>query len=254
MKLRLIRRGEPVRINSDPAERLHGVTVSSPGDQETVKRRLGDICMLFEDGRTSQPCSSTWQVGRTRIFRPGRGCDSGVLLRDPAKPIQQKRTNSAKKAALAIYDKKQFNEAITDLTTTDLTTRQHPDGSLHRSPGNSGNKICEIKITEISASADEQHMTMLKNTASGVAGIMKNVVTHIIERASGNTYEALQMLHQSKLMAGNLYVDGAQPAQMPDPGHSYMYIVSLGYTTGLLGDQHGGKVSGVDSATISASK
>lgn len=239
VKLRLSRWGVSVRINGDPAERPHEVAVASLEDQETAKRLLGHICMLFEDAKNKSARFQQFaRPDEQELFAP----QEGATLQGFHEAVRtlanrrQKGTKWAKKAAWAPYERKQFIELITDITTlvNDLI-------ELFPAAQASQTQICEVEVAEISASADEQNMLMLKDTASEVDALMQNVVTQAIERASGNTYEGLQMGEQSKLMVGNLYTDGARPAQVPPPGHSYKNIASSGSATGLLGDQHGGK-------------
>jgi Prion-inhibition and propagation len=238
VKLRLSRWGESVRINGDPAARLH-VAVASSEDQETVKRLLGHIHMLFEDAKNKS-------VRFQQFARPDErelfAAQDGVTLQGFHQTVRilsnrrQKRTNWTKKVAWALYEKKQFNEVITDITTL---VNELID--LFPAAQTSQQQICKVEVSEISASANEQNMTMLKDTASGVDDLMESVITQIINGASGHTFEGLRMGEQSKLMMGNLYVHRAQPAQAPCSGHSYKNIVSSGSAIGLLGDQHGGK-------------
>jgi hypothetical protein len=213
--------------------------LSSPEEQETVKRLLGHICMLFEDAKNkSAMFQLTARPEERELFAP----QEGVTLQAFHETVRnlsnrrQRRTNWTKKAAWALYEKRQFNEVITDISTlVNALVDLFPAAQA------SQQQICELEVTEISASADEQNMAMLKDTASGVDDLMETVVTQLIKSASGNTYEDLQMSDHSKLMAGNLYIDRAQPNQLPYPGHSYKHIVSSGSAIGLLGDQHGGK-------------
>jgi hypothetical protein len=85
-------------------------------------------------------------------------------------------------------------------------------------------------------------MALLQETAHGVDHLLEAAVERQLERAvSGHTYETLEMKDESRLQAGNLYVDGAKPTQPTQAGHSYKNITSSGKAKGLLGDQYGGK-------------
>jgi Prion-inhibition and propagation len=239
VKLRLSRWGESVGINSDPAERPHEVAVASSGNQETAKRLLDRISMVFEDAKNNSARAQQFaRPDEQEFFVPQedmipRGVHKTVRMLSNKR---QKRTTWTRKAAWALYDEKQFNEIIIKVTAlVDDLIKLFPAAHANEQ------QICKEEVTEISASANEQNMMMLKETAIGVDDLMGTIVTQAIKNASGHTYEGLKMSEKSKLIMGNLYVNGAQPAQMPRPGHSYKNIVSSGSATGLLGDQHGGK-------------
>ena len=238
VKLRLSRWGDSVCINGDPSARLCAAVTSSE-DQETVKRLLSRICMLFENAENEAARSQQLaEPDERELFAP----QESVTLRDFHKFIQtlsnrrQKRTTWVKKVKWVLHEKEQLDDIIRD-----ITHRVNELISLFPA-AQASQQICEVQICEISTLANMQDMTMLQHASSDVDKLMESVLRQISNDASGHAYKGLQMGEQSKLTMGNLYINNQdQPGLASQSRHSYQNIMVLGGATVLLGDQYGGK-------------
>ncbi|MCJ1225815.1 hypothetical protein MMC12_002464 [Toensbergia leucococca] len=241
VRLRLSRWGESVRIvaTSNPAESVsrHQLLVSTENDVEVVKTLLGEILLAFEDAeKLSERFKSKAKGDEVISLNTTANHDNDLdVLRTNMRDLalrRQKRTSLAQKAAWALYEERQFNRLIEDVTrfVNDLV-------DLFPANKEAQQQLCSTEISEIVGARSEQRLAVLKDVSVDIDETLEGVVTEAIEAHRGHSFKNVQASGEARMANGDEVAVGAQ---VTGYGHSYDGISASDKAKVFNGNRYGG--------------
>ncbi|RKK89117.1 Heterokaryon incompatibility protein s [Fusarium oxysporum] len=195
-KIRLGRWGEAVAINDDPR-----FATDAPNDRDSrqVQAILEEIELLFQ---TIQKSSKRYEIDarqddlmrfEDKDMQPVvRGLHGrlGVIARQ-----RQRRTALLKKAAWALYDGKNFDRLVEQITGfVDDLEKLFPVETTRR-------KLVELEIEEVD---DEPSLMALQDAAAGNDSVLSEAVTKKIEGIAGRNFtKDIKSEEMARVRVGN---------------------------------------------------
>ncbi|KAI0907664.1 prion-inhibition and propagation-domain-containing protein [Ustulina deusta] len=202
-KTRLSRWGQAVAINEDPR-----FATGEPRDTsfQQVQAILEEIEQLFE---TLQKASKRYAIGAKQE-------DLELLRIQDMQPVarklhsrlntvvsqRQKRTSFLKKAAWALYDGKNFDKLVEQITgfVNDLEML-FPVESARR-------RLAEMEIEEINE--DEPSLKALQGAAADTDSVLSEVVAERLQMCGGQNYaKSIQTEEEARLRVGDEWTEAA---------------------------------------------
>ncbi|KAJ4066663.1 hypothetical protein NW756_010174 [Fusarium oxysporum] len=236
-KIRLSRWGKAIAINDDSR-----FATDAPDDRDSrqVQAILEEIELLFQ---TVQKSSKRYEIdGRKddlvrfedKDMQPVvRGLHGrlGVVARQ-----RQKRTGLLAKAAWALYDGKNFDRLIEQITGfVDDLEKLFPVDTTRR-------KLVELEIEEVD---DEPSLMALQDAAAGTDSVLSEAVTEKIEGIAGRNYaKDINSEGMARVRVGNEWSEIAfargtgiadQTANLADS------VAAKGTSAVHIGNQYGGR-------------
>ncbi|KAM5352993.1 hypothetical protein ACJ41O_005715 [Fusarium nematophilum] len=236
-KTRLSRWGEAVAINDDPR---FATDAPDDSDSRQVQAILEEIELLFHIVQKSSKRYEidAWQdylvCFQDKDMQPVvRGLHGrlGVVARR-----RQKRTGLLKKAAWALYDGKNFDRLVEQITGfVDDMEKLFPVEATRR-------KLVELEIEEVD---DEPSLMALQDAAAGADSVLSEAVTEKIEGIAGRNYaKGIKSEEMARVRVGNEWSETAlarttgiadRTANLADS------VVAKGSSVVHIGNQYGGR-------------
>ncbi|KAM6516650.1 hypothetical protein FALCPG4_014828 [Fusarium falciforme] len=236
-KIRLSRWGKAVAINDDPR-----FATDAPDDRDSrqVQAILEEIELLFQ---TVQKSSKRYEIDARKddlvrfeekdmqpVVRRLHG-RLGVVAHQ-----RQKRTGLLAKAAWALYDGKNFDRLVEQITGfVDDLEKLFPVDTTRR-------KLVELEIEEVD---DEPSLMALQDAAAGTDSVLSEAVTEKIEGIAGRNYaKDINSEGMARVRVGNEWSETAfargtgiadRTANLADS------VAAKGTSTVHIGNQYGGR-------------
>jgi hypothetical protein len=219
----------------ESGQQHHEIALKSQKDVGKVKDILAEILTLFADAEqvSDRYKLKTKSTSTETPYNPSTDLSFELFtlhnkMRDLAIK-RQKGTSIMKKAAWALYDEKQFNRLIEDVTQlVDDLVDLFPAAERQQ-------QLCRIEMDTLGKESD---LEPLKDAARGVDDLFQKNVEKAIETREGHRYSNIQATDEAKMMIGDFVAAGSIPT---GPGHIYNSITASGNSTVHSGNIYGGK-------------
>jgi Prion-inhibition and propagation len=201
-------------------------------DAIVVKRLLAEIMEAFDEAKKlsseKSPDELTLSVDRD---------DSVLSIAKKIRTLATRRQIGAslgKKMAWALFEEKQLNKLIEDVTrlVNDLV-------DLFPAAKETQHQLCLNELSEIvDTRNDEQGLTVLRTTSDGIDETMKSVVEEAVETRRSHSYVNISATDQARVANGDHINEGVYTA---GHGHSYRDISASGSARIVNGNIFGGR-------------
>jgi len=200
LKIRLSRWGQAVAINDDLC-----FATNSPddGSAQLVQAILEEIVLLFQ---STQQSSKRYKISAKQ---ENLACledkDMPPMLRGLHDQLgavarqRQKRTSLSKKVTWALYDAKNFDKLINEMTGfVDSLEQLYPGGTARR-------RLVEMEIEEV---ADKPSLLALQEAAGGTDSVLLEAVTQKVEGIVVKNYaKDIRSKETAEVLVGNEWAE-----------------------------------------------
>ncbi|KAL6247773.1 hypothetical protein RBB50_005121 [Rhinocladiella similis] len=231
VKLRLSRWAEAVNDSSDSYQ----AAIDTMKRTQKARDILGEIIELFADAeRVSEKYKTKVTGDELAVYNTDSELEPDILsihkkMRDLALK-RQKRSSFAQKAAWALYEEKNFDRLIEDVTAL-------VDALVELFPA-SRDRQQQLSIQEAEELKEEQRLDALEEAAEGVDQLLQDSVQQAIDSQSGHTFSDNMAVENARVRYGDEHAVGATST---GAGHRYDRNTAKGSSRVHYGNQFGGK-------------
>ena len=242
VRLRLSRWGESVRLTgeNDRKAPTFSISTASEMDLQAAKSLLGEIVADFQDVEkisqrylTKAKCNESTAIAGAASIPENTSLEAlGSQMRNLA-IRRQKQSSIKQKFKWAVYEEKNFNRLIEDLTglVNDLV-------ELFPAAKPTQEHLCAVEVSEIAESQDVQTLYVLENVSAGVDNVLSHQVAEKVQDQRGHSFKNFTASDQAKMAIGDeIHAD----MQVNGYGHKYDGISASGHAKVRSGNQYGGK-------------